>query len=156
MEKVLKSIFDATSGDAAATVGIQALMGHSSSPFGVYWTFWEDKPDFKDGKARMTISIVSDLPDHDDEGDSTSLAADTRIMVLQIQVYAQDPAKVEKTLRRVDNRLHGMRGITQPTSEAVINSIRRAAGGPSLYDVDWRTHQRAATYTVRYRNDITE
>lgn len=152
MEQVAQSIYQAMRDDSAATVGLRALLGNTTTtPYNVYHAFLPAGIDFSSTTAQsyityQLISSVADIEQHSKGG---------RIMVetWQITAYAHTRTKVDSIHRRIRHRLDALHNVTLPTSQAVLHQIRFESLGPHTWDDAYKVFFQEATYRSWGRDD---
>ena len=154
MEEAQKAIYQAIRDDSAASIGVRALLGNTTTtPYNVYYAFLPVALEFSPASGTkqgfvvvLLISSVADL---------SAGKADTRLMqdVYQVSVYARDLSKVREVHSRIRWRLEGKRGLTDPTTDDVIHKIALESIGPDRYDDAYECRWQTAIYRVWRRDD---
>ena len=148
MNEIRKAIHTALRDDDEALVGIRALLGHSTDPFGVNYHHLPDKLDFST-LSFLTWFFLSATP----QDDNTGFDVNTKSLILSVTAWSRLPDTVATVLKRVDSTLVDLRRVTIPTTDEELHGIKNAGSGPDLFDNDYKAYYRRDTYQVWYRQD---
>lgn len=153
MESIGQAIYTALRDDSEATNGIRALLGNTgTTPYNVYHSHLPDNIDFNQSSGAhsfITYFLVSSVSDNSVHG------ADGRLVeeVYNITVYSRTLSTLESVHRRIKLRLHDMRNITAPSSQARIHQVRFENEIATQWDDDFKVFFRPAFYRVWGRDD---
>lgn len=150
MKALKQSVHTAMRDDSVATVGLRTLLGHAATPFGVYYHFLPEAPDFTSSKHYVTWNFLSGSPIESSDSD-----AYLRQVVFEVRAYSSDPDKVEDILLRVRAVLENLRRVTVPTSDIQLHDIKWDGMGPDLFDPDFLVYLRSEQYRSFYREDLS-
>lgn len=148
MKLLRQAIYTAMRDDGVTTVGLRTLLGHSATPWGVYFHFLPENPDFT-SKAYVTFAFVGGT-----DVSSADVAAYLRESVVQVTAWGADPDKVEDALLRVRAVLCNLRKVTVPTSGIELHGLKWEGHGADLFDTDYGVYHRSETYRASYREEI--
>lgn len=149
MKALREAIHKALRDDSAATVGLRALLGHATTPFGVYYHFFPETPDFTN-LSYLTYYFLAGVA-----GESHDVDAYLREHVFAVTAWSEDMDKMEDILMRVRNVIENMRKLTLPTATIGLHSIKWESASADLFDQDDQVYHRTEQYRAFYREDIT-
>lgn len=153
MEKVSEALYKSLRDDSEATVGIRALLGNTSTtPYNVYHAFLPENVDFSPAsgnKGFITYLFVSGTPDNSPHGSAAFIVEE----VYNVTAYHRSLSSVESIQRRIKRRLHNLRGVTSPTSQAQLHRIALDSMGPTRFDDKWNVYWQTALYRAWLRDD---
>lgn len=147
MDVIKQMIYTALRDDTTATVGLRALLGHSSTPYGVYKEYSLQSFDFTNSKKYITLSNLTGLPD-------ISLPRHNYSTVFKEETYqiiawgGDATTSNDKILDRVKYVLEGKRKTTNPTSNAKVFSIKCEFEGPDLFHEDYKIFYKSARFRI--------
>ena len=149
MKLLKQAIHTALRDDSVATVGLRALLGHAALPFGVYYHFLPEQPDFSTSHW-LTWHLLTGSPVAAPES-----SAYLRETTFDVTAWSEDPDKVEDILLRVRAVLENARKVTRPTSECDLHAIKWEGHGPDLFDPKFQVYFRSENYRAFHREDVT-
>ena len=150
MEKLKEAVYTALRDDSTATVGLRTLLGHAATPYGVYFAYLPEKPDFS-SKHYLTYMLLAQAAEPGVGGTDMRL----RQAVFSVTAWSSSDITKEQILRRIENVLEQMRKVTKPTSQCELHDLRFESSGPDLFDDEFKVHHRSVQYRAYYRDDIT-
>ena len=153
MEKVNEAIYKALRDDSEASVGIRALLGNTTTtPFNVFHSFLPESVDFSPSAGAqgfITYQFISGTPDLEQQSEASRLVEE----VYQVTAYHRNLSIVEDIQRRVKRRLMRKRGVTDPTSQALISQIKLDNEEPPTFDDVFKVWFRTTFYRAWIRDD---
>jgi hypothetical protein len=147
MDVIKEMLFEVMRDDSVTTVGLRDLLSQTVSPYGVYHANLPDNLVFTSGKKcityfQLTGEYDTSMPRHNY---STMAKQET----YQITVWGGDATTSnDKILSRIIYLLEGKHKTTDPTTEAMVFSIKCEWEGPDQYDTDYRIFHKSARFRV--------
>lgn len=148
MKELAQTIHGAMQNDSVANVGLQALLGYSTLPWGIYRGHFPERPSFKAndlltwqfGSGPVVMGHKSDMR--------------LRQRTFHVTAWSSTLDNIDVILARV--RFIFESGLfTLPTVNCQIHRITYEQSGPDLWDEGFQVNYRADTFRVHYREDIT-
>lgn len=153
MEAVNQAIYKALRDDSEATVGIRALLGNTTTtPFNVFHSFLPESVDFSPSSGSqgfITYQFVSGTPDLSSQSEALRLIEE----VYQVTAYHRSLSVVEDIQRRVKKRLMRKKGVTDPSSQALISQLKLDSEGPPTFDDVFKVWFKLSLYRAWIRDD---
>ena len=153
MEKIAEALYKALRDDSEAAVGMRALLGNTTtSPYNVYHAFLPEAVDFVTAAGTQSFIVyqfISGIPDQTIHG-RDGLAGQE---LYSFRVYSRSLSTLESICRRIRLRLQGKRSVTDPTTQAVIQSVKMDSEGPTIWDDEFKVFGRTVYYRVWMRDD---
>ena len=155
MDVIATMILTALRDDDEATNGIRALLGHSTTPYGVYHTELLENPDFNSSKRYISFYQITSTPDMDYPGNSRNFTTLPVQETYMITAWGGDTTTTNNLiLKRIRYLLQGCHKVTKPTTDADVYDIKMEWEGPELYDKIFGVHYRQVRYRV-WLNDVS-
>lgn len=154
MDVVKEMLYKAVRDDSVATVGIRVLLGNTTTtPYGVYHANLPDNLDFASSKKYITYFQIT--ADYDLSFPRHNFATIVKEETYQFTAWGgSGTSSNDKILDRVKYLLEGKHKTTNPTSDAIVLSIKCEWEGPDLWDEDNRIFYKSIRFRV-WVQDVT-